>query len=92
MIRAKFKVVSKTYRMGSKPDASGKAWIPCATIDVKLAPVFGNGDPNHENTRFWQASPTGEISIGCANAAAADAFVLGQEYYVDFTPSEAPAA
>ncbi len=47
----------------------------------------GNGDPNHENTKFWQASPSGQIQIGCANLAAAEAFELGREYYVDFTPA-----
>ena len=52
---------------------------------LKFVPVYGNGDPDHENTKFWQASPSGEISLGTVNPEAWSQFELGKEYYVDFT-------
>lgn len=88
--RAKFKVASITRREGSAPKVGedGKTtYVPAEIRDVELTPVYGNGDPNHENTKFWQASPSGSIKIGCANLEAAQAFELGKEYYVDFTPA-----
>lgn len=51
-------------------------------------PVYGNGDPDHENTKFWEASPSGEIRLGVVNREAWKNFELGKEYYIDFTPAE----
>lgn len=51
-------------------------------------PVYGNGDPNHENTKFWEASPSGEIRLGVVNQEAWKNFELGKEYYIDFTPAD----
>lgn len=53
-----------------------------------MAPVYGNGDPNHENTRFWQASLSGTLELGVINPEAWSEFHLGREYYIDFL--EAP--
>ena len=91
-VRAKFKVSKIEATMGSMPgpnkDANGRAiYIPTVIKTVVLNPVFGNGDPNHENTKFWAASPSGEIRLGTVNAQAAAQFELDQEFYVDFTPS-----
>jgi len=55
---------------------------------LEFSPVYGNGDPNHENTKFWSASPTGKIELGTVNLAVAAQFELGKEYYIDFTPAE----
>ncbi len=49
-----------------------------------LQPVYGNGDPNHENTKFWQASPSGEIRLGVVNQDAWKHFVLEEEYIITF--------
>jgi hypothetical protein len=54
---------------------------------LKFSPVYGNGDPNHENTKFWQASPSGSISLGTVNPDAWKHFELDKEYYIDFTPA-----
>ncbi len=54
---------------------------------VVLQPVYANNDPQHENSRFWDATPTGEIRLGTINPAAWEAFELNREYYVDFTPA-----
>lgn len=75
-VRAKFKVTSIVRREG---------WGEFKEIqDIKLAPVCGG---SAENKAFYAASPSGEINLGCANAAAAVQFELGKEYYVDFTPA-----
>lgn len=87
MVRAKFKVDRVERIMSTVPDEQGK-YVPGEVRTVTLSPVYGNGDPAHENTKFWKASPSGQIQLGCANLRAAEAFELGKEYYVDFTLAE----
>lgn len=87
-IRAKFKVDEIRRTRGTAPvvDASGKtSYKPCEIRSIVLSPVYGNADPNHENTKFWQASPSGRLELGCVNLEAAQQFELGKEYYLDFT-------
>lgn len=50
---------------------------------ITLHPVTG-GSP--ENESFYRYTPWGEIKLGTVNEAAAEQFVPGAEYYVDFTP------
>lgn len=52
---------------------------------VKLQPVPKDVDPNSENSKFWAASPNGEIRLGTLNMDAAAQFEINGEYYVDFT-------
>lgn len=93
MVRAKFRVIRIERTMGSKPtgrkdEKTGcEIWGPCEMQTIVLSPVYGNGDPNHENTKFWQASPCGEVRLGTVNADAAAQFELDKEYYIDFTPA-----
>jgi hypothetical protein len=92
-VRAKFKVTKlerthTTVPLGTK-DANGRdEFGPGEVITAVLAPVYGSGDPAHENTKFWQYTPTGEITLGTVNEAAGKYFELGKEYYVDFTKAE----
>lgn len=51
-------------------------------------PVYGKGDPNHENTKFWQASPSGKLELNVINPQAWSQFELNKEYYLDFTPAD----
>lgn len=51
---------------------------------VKLRPVHDGSD---ENKAFYRWTPGGEISLGLMNPPAAEAFSVGVEYYVDFTPA-----
>jgi|SoiMethySBSTD1v2_1073268.scaffolds.fasta_scaffold312808_2 hypothetical protein len=74
-VRAKFRVDSITRRKGYN---SGE------TQDIKLFPVHSGSE---ENKSFYAATPSGEITIGCANPDAAKLFELGKEYYIDFTPA-----
>lgn len=51
---------------------------------VTLRFVNGN-DPDSENAKFWDASPSAEpISMTIANPGAQGVFHAGQEYYIDF--------
>jgi hypothetical protein len=91
-VRAKFKVdrIERIQMSVPKVNGEGKTeYVPGEVRTITLSPVYGNGDPKHENTKFWQASPSGIIQLGCANLAVAETFELGKEYYVDFTPAEA---
>jgi hypothetical protein len=54
--------------------------------NIRLEAVYGNGDPNHENSQFFKWTPSGTVNMGVVNASAAAQFEVGKEYYVDFTP------
>lgn len=61
------------------------------TVEMRtiiMSPVYGNGDPNHENTKFWNASPAGRLELGTINQEAWCHFELGQEYYIIFEKAE----
>lgn len=75
MIRAKFIVDQRI-----KSEYRGSE-----TVEVILRPVT-DGSP--ENKAFWEATPVGQLQMQIETAAA-DAFVPGKEFYLDFT--EAPA-
>lgn len=55
---------------------------------IIMNPVYGNGDPEHENTQFWKASPSGELRLGCVNKEVWPQFELGKEYYLTFEKAE----
>jgi len=54
---------------------------------IELQPVYSN-DKDSENAQFYKWTPSGKVEIGVLNPAAAEQFVLGKEYFVDFTPAE----
>lgn len=86
MVRCKFKVDRIERSLGSKNDGHNN-WVPVEQWTVVMSPVYGNGDPNHENTRFWQATPCGQIQFTCVNKDAVDQMDLGKEYYIDISPA-----
>lgn len=77
MVRAKFYVVSVTPQ--SAPEGAK---------EIHLTAVNPN-NPNHENTAFWTATPSGELRMLITNPPAADYFKVGEEYYLDFSPAPA---
>lgn len=92
-VRAKFKVDTIERGLTSmdtgRKDEDGRAvYAPCEIQTIIMSPVYGNGDPNHENTKFWQYSPSGQLRLGTVNESAASYFELGGEYYLDFTKAE----
>lgn len=94
-VLAKFKVVRIELTPGSKhvgKDSFGRdEYEPCTMHTVVMSPVYANNDPDHENYKFWQTTPTGEIRLGTINSEAAAAFELGKEYYVEFSAAMVPA-
>ncbi len=88
-VRAKFKVTRIEATEGCKQTGVNEQGRPtyerCELRTIVLTPVYQNGDPNHENNIFWQASPSGEIRLGTINPAAWEQFELGAEFYIDFT-------
>lgn len=86
--RAKFKCDSVTEHMGSKQDPKTKQWEPTIQKTISMSPVYGNNDPEHENTKFWAASPNGKFELGVINLPAAAMFTPGKEYYIDITPAD----
>lgn len=47
--------------------------------------AVGCGSP--ENVEFFKWTPNANISLQTVNEAASKQFVVGKEYYVDFTPA-----
>jgi hypothetical protein len=63
----------------------------CSRMEMRtfnFRPVYST-DPEHENKKFWDASPQGSLQLGVVNKRVWDQFELGKEYYLDFT--EAPS-
>lgn len=76
-VRAKFKVDAIKTTLSNKEKL----------FTIKLSPVYGNNDPDHENTKFYRWTPSGSINLSVVREETANAFELGKEYYIDFTPS-----
>jgi len=74
--------------MRSKQNPETKQWEPAIQKTIKMLPVYGNNNPNHENSKFWAASPSGSFELGVINLAAAEMFAPGKEYYLDISPIE----
>lgn len=72
MVRAKFRVNSLTQYENA--------------VSVFLEPVYSD-DPESENKKFWDYTPSGKIELQTTNLEAAKQFEVAKEYYVDFTPA-----
>lgn len=55
--------------------------------EVVMSPVMGAGC--EENKKFWEYTPSGEIKINITGKCASN-FVVGADYYIDFTLIEDP--
>ena len=73
-VRAKFKCTSRTEFEGG-------------ACDFKFSAVHSS-DPNHENKKFWDATPSASLNMQVKNTAA-QIFKVGQEYYLDFIEADA---
>ncbi|MGD9726393.1 MAG: hypothetical protein AB7L09_21600 [Nitrospira sp.] len=94
-VRAKFRYDSYSACLYDKPSldpTTGKADYTKTTKVEKrtlyFTPVYHKGDPAHENSKFWEASPSGKLELGTINEEAWSQFEMGKEYYLDFTPAE----
>lgn len=91
-VRVKFKVDNIGRQHASVHNPVTGKYEPGETQTVNLSPVYGNGDPAHENTKFYAATPCGSINLSTINKAAGVYFELGQEYYIDFTKATTAGA
>jgi hypothetical protein len=84
-VRARFQVMSITSYANQNPHTARERNV--AVVEVTMKPVYSS-DPKHENKAFWDATPGGELKMSVTNLDAVNAFQLGQEYYLDFTPAD----
>jgi len=50
---------------------------------VELSPVYSE-DPDHPNSKFWNATPSGSLKMHIDNESALNQFRAGDEYDVLF--------
>lgn len=55
---------------------------------VVLSPVFKDKDLEGENTKFWNATPSGQIDLYLSNPDAFGQLEKGKQFYVDFTAAD----
>lgn len=96
--RCKFRLdkieISMTQRQIKNADGSFKkderghhCYEPAELRTLVLFPVYHNNNPEHENNKFWEASPSGEFKLGVVNLSAVEHMKIGHEYYIDITPA-----
>lgn len=90
IVRAKFKVtrIERQTSTACKKDANGNkvvpnVWEPVEMRTIVMHPVYSND--GNENSKFWDATPSGELKLGTVNPEAWKMFELDGEYYLDFT-------
>lgn len=84
IVRCKFKV--DEIRETSSGKTVDGIYVKCSQYTVVASPVYANGDPNHENTKFWEASPSGAFTITTNNPAVLDVYKVGEEFFLESTP------
>lgn len=52
-------------------------------VSITLYPVMVNSE---ENKKFFKYTPNGKLELNILHPSASDQFIVGKEYYVDFTP------
>ncbi len=56
---------------------------------LKLSAVYDQDDPNpSDNQKFWDATPSGELSFFTVNSAAAAALKVGANVYITLEPEQ----
>lgn len=87
-MRCKFKL-DKIERIATsttkKNDDGTYTTTPIEMRSVVMSPVYHHNDPDHENAKFWAASPGGSFQLNVVNLAAVEDLELGAEYYFDIT-------
>lgn len=82
------------FYVGSKMTiAASQGKLACWQIN--LSPIWESpatdaadrGNACRENRVFGKNTPNGSIQLTITNPLAAEAFEVGREYYVDFTPA-----
>lgn len=92
-VKAKFKYVRYEASSHKKKIDEKGPWVDSNLQKEELRtlifqPVYGNSDPEHENTKFFNATPSGEIKLGTVNPEAWKFFDLDEEYLLTFEKAE----
>ncbi len=82
-VRAKMKCSEIATRDVSYYDYEKKVKVEATNETVKLTAASGPG-----NETWSKATPTATMELWITNPDAVKQFVVGAEYYVDFTPAE----
>jgi len=95
-MRCKFRLDEIKRATGSVADgidpATGRMKYRQGEVQsLAFSPVYHGNDPEHENAKFWSATPGGRITLDVVNQAAVAGLQLGAEYYVDITQAPAKA-
>lgn len=53
-------------------------------VEVALLPVYSS-DPNSENRKFWDATPSGQLKLNLSKTEHVGMFESGKEYFVDIS-------
>jgi hypothetical protein len=84
--RAKFSVSeTNSFKANHRKEGTENEYEQREGKTIKLSPVYGNNDPNHENSKFWNATPSGAIELTFFDLEAATKFKLQQQYYFDIS-------
>ncbi len=78
---AKF-LVTSVEQQGHSHHETGEPQL--TGVKVNLSPVYRPKDSTHENQRFWEASPSGQLWLQIQNPQAFGFFQAGHEEYVIF--------
>jgi len=82
---AKFYVTTVEQQGGYPQDGKPPGIVG---IKVNLNPVYQPNDKTHENQKFWEATPQGQLWMQINNPAAFEFFKAGEEVYVTFSKPE----
>lgn len=91
VVRCKFRLSNVTTDESGQYDTNNKV-VMRKTYTLSFRPVMGDYDREAgkykptENTKFWEATPSGEFKFMTIKEDAARAFNFGQNYYIDFIP------
>lgn len=55
------------------------------TANIWMYPVVSS-EPDSENSRFFAATPSGQLMLGVVNEKTAEQFEIGKAYYLDLIP------
>lgn len=86
--RCKFVLSAVRTEIQNRYDRDREEYVPTKMYDLEFRPVHESGDPDtddHENAKFWEATPSGQFHFKTVNAEIAGGFTIGEAYYVDFT-------
>lgn len=86
MLRAKFVCQSVAPQYASPDPVTGEKKQFGEAL--KLVPVCPPvGQPDHPNRSWWDATPSGELTMWINNPAAFGKLEGGKEYFIDITPA-----